>query len=732
MSEAYFKKVLDGAVDDVTASMSGGRNENLNKAAFSIGRHAHLSPANIDSAIMALHAAAKQVGLNDIEIKTTIGSGFKRGGENPKELESSDSMPYVASELDRLVTRLAQKELIARDDETRAEKIRKASDAWDRAVPITRENTDAVRPALLYLNSRGLRASTADGVAKFSPNVYDGPAIIFAATTPEGVVEGIQSVLLTPEGRKREVNGISKYSRGVIAGNVMQIGAAQGDKPICLVEGPEDALSVRQAVRDDAIVVCTFGKAGMSTYTPPRASDVTICADPDLDVDKCSDVLQGDGSTAVHVVRFDMLGIENVKDANDYLREAGEDKLREALASAKPVSVVVQEKMESERQWPTAFVPIDPEKIPKRRWVYDTAYIRSYVSVLASQGGVGKTSLQIVEALAICTGRDLLGEQVHERTNVWLINLEDPMEEAQRRIAAAMKYYNIKPQDIEGRLFVDAGRDVQIKFAIQNRDGVTTNDEMVQYMSDKIEQYGIGMVFIDPWVGANDGINENDNVAMNAAVSAARWVCDKTDCAMVLTHHVRKSNGDDATVDSIRGAGSLIGAARAARVVNKVSMEDAMKLGVNEKEALGIMRVDDAKSNLAPPADKAVYRRMHGVLLPNQEYVGVAIPFKMPDLFDGVKAKHAMLVQRAVGVAEENGDPYRENVRSKNWVGKAVASALELDIDKKPEKARAKAIAEKWIQTGVLKLEQFSDKRAGRDVTIVSVGEWITRAEAGL
>ena len=731
MSEAYFKKVLDGAVTDVIASMAGGRNENLNKAAFSIGRHAHLAPASIDSAIMSLHAAAKQIGLDAIETKMTIGSGFKRGGENPKELENSDSAPYVTSELDRLVTRLAQKDLIARDDETRADKIRKASDAWDRAVPITRENTDAVRPALLYLNSRGLRASTADGVAKFSPNVYDGPAIIFAATTPEGVVEGIQSVLLTPEGRKREVNGISKYSRGVIAGNVMQVGEAQGDKPICIVEGPEDALSVRQAVRDDAIVVCTFGKAGMSTYTPPRASDVTICADPDLDVDKCADVLQGDGSTTVHVVRFDMLGVENVKDANDYLREAGEDKLREALAGAKPVSVVVQEKMESERQWPTAFTPIDPALIPKRRWVYDTAYIRSYVSVLASQGGVGKTSLQIVEALAICTGRDLLGEPVRERTNCWLINLEDPMEEAQRRIAAAMIHYNVKAEDIEGRLFVDAGRDVQIKFALQGRDGVQTNDEMVQYMSDKIQQHNIGMVFIDPWVGAND-INENDNMAMNAAVAAARWVCDKTDCAMVLTHHVRKSNGEDASADSIRGAGSLLSAARAARVVNKVSEDDAMKLGVNEIEARGIFRVDDGKSNLAPPAAKAVYRRMHGGQLPNEEYVGVCIPFTMPDLFDGIKTKHAMEVQRLIAAAAENQQPMRSSMQAKGWAGHAVALAVDLDTDKPHEKAKAKAILQKWVQTGVLRIEDWPDKRAGRDVKCVVVGEWITGEEAGL
>ena len=728
MSEAYFNKVLDGAVHDVIASMKGGRNENLNKAAFAIGRHAHLSPANTDNAILQLHTAARQIGLKDFEIKSTIGSGFKRGAENPKQLENSDIQPYIPSELERLVSRLASKDLIVRDEETRQDKIKKAQDTWERAVPISRENKDAVRPALLYLNSRGLAASSAVGVAKFSASTYDGPAIVFAATAPDGTIEGVQSVLLTPEGKKREVNGISKYSRGVIAGNVMQIGDMQGDKPICIVEGPEDALSVRQATGDDAVVVCTFGKAGMSTFVPPRASDVTLCADPDLDVEKCADVLQGDGSTTLHVVRFDQLGVDNVKDANDYLREAGKDKLREALATAKPYAQAVQEIKQSERNWPTEFEVIDPALIPKRRWVYGKHYIRGYVSVLASMGGVGKTSMQGVEAMAIATGLPLLEEPIHETVNVWVINGEDPLEEMQRRFAAIMIHYNIKPEQIQGKLFLDAGRDLQIQFAKQTRDGILTDEDMLQFMVDEIKRKNIGLVIIDPWVGFND-INENDNVAMNAAVAAARWVADQTDAAVVLTHHIRKTNGEDATVDSVRGAGSLIGAARAARIINKVSQEDAQKLGVSEHESLGIFRVDDGKANLAPPAANALYRRMHGVELPNGEYVGVCIPFKMPDLFDGVSARDARDVQRLIGAAAERQEPMRLDARAKNWAGNAVAVQLDLDVEKKNEKSRCKAILKKWIDTNVLKVEEWPDKRAGRDVQCVVVGEWISHSE---
>ena len=164
---------------------------------------------------------------------------------------------------------LAQKEMLVRDEETRQDKIKKAREVWERAVPISRENKDAIRPALLYLNSRSLRASTATNIARFSPNVYDGPAIIFPALNELGEVQGVQSVLLTMDGKKREHNGINKYSRGVIAGNVMRIGDEHDGAAIIMVEGPEDALSIHQVTKDhvEAAIVCTFARRGCRRTT---------------------------------------------------------------------------------------------------------------------------------------------------------------------------------------------------------------------------------------------------------------------------------------------------------------------------------------------------------------------------------------------------------------------------------------------------------------------------------
>jgi len=102
----------------------------------------------------------------------------------------------------------------------------------------------------------------------------------------------------------------------------------------------------------------------------------------------------------------------------------------------------------------TPFRWTDPASIAPRRWIYGHHYIRKFVSETVAPGGYGKSTLAITEALAIVTGRPLLGITPNERVNVWLWNGEDPMEELQRRIAAACLHYDIDPSELEGRLFV--------------------------------------------------------------------------------------------------------------------------------------------------------------------------------------------------------------------------------------------------------------------------------------
>ena len=383
---------------------------------------------------------------------------------------------------------------------------------------------------------------------------------------------------------------------------------------------------------------------------------------------------------------------------------------------------------EAAPDWPSVYDMFDEASIEPRKWIYAHHYLRSFVSVLASAGGIGKTSLQIVEALAIVTGRPLLGEEVKERTNVWIVNLEDPLEEIQRRVLASMRHYGIKKSEVEGRLFVNAGRDFSLKFGIQSRDGVLPNTKLVEYLCKKIPEKQIGCVFIDPFVGAHS-INENDNMAVNAIVAEIRRVADETKSAIGLVHHIRKGNGEDASIDSVRGAGSLIGAARAARVINRMSADDAAKLGIDEAEARSIFRVDDGKANLAPPAASAVYRKMEGVKIDNGEWIGVCIPYTLPDVWGDISGKDAKAAQKIVANAQTDGEPLRESSQSKNWVGVPIADMLGIDISEKKGKAKVSSIVKMWIKTNVLAVERITDPRQAREVSVIVVGEWINGDE---
>jgi len=383
---------------------------------------------------------------------------------------------------------------------------------------------------------------------------------------------------------------------------------------------------------------------------------------------------------------------------------------------------------QSAPDWPTPYDMFDEASIEPRRWIYGNHYLRSFVSVLASAGGVGKTSLQIVEALAIVTGKPLLGEPVKEQTNVYIVNLEDPLEEIQRRVLAAMKHYGIHADEVRGKLFVNAGRDFSLKFGIQTREGVLPNTKLVEYLCHKIPEKQIGCVFIDPFVGAHS-INENDNMAVNAIVAEIRRVADEAKCAIGLVHHIRKGNGEDASIDSVRGAGSLIGAARAARVVNRMSPDDAARVGIDEAEARSIFRVDDGKANLAPPADAAVYRKMIGVKIANGEWIGVCVDYKLPDAFDGISGKDAKKMQQIVAEAHTSGEPFRESSQSANWIGVAVANMLNIDISDKKGKGKVSTIVRTWLKTNVLATEKVMDKKKGRETNVVVVGEWINSDE---
>ena len=49
----------------------------------------------------------------------------------------------------------------------------------------------------------------------------------------------------------------------------------------------------------------------------------------------------------------------------------------------------------------------------------------------------------------MATGRNLLGHSVKRRMRVWYWNGEDPLEEVERRVAAILLHYDIRPKELK-------------------------------------------------------------------------------------------------------------------------------------------------------------------------------------------------------------------------------------------------------------------------------------------
>jgi hypothetical protein len=181
----------------------------------------------------------------------------------------------------------------------------------------------------------------------------------------------------------------------------------------------------------------------------------------------------------------------------------------------------------------------DPCTIAPRPWVYDRHFIRNFLSGTFAPGGLGKSSLLIAEALAMATGKNLLGVLPKTQLRVWYWNGEDPWDELQRRIAAACSHYHVNATDLGDRLFVSSGRDTEIVIAYDDRGGTRVATPVVEALCTEIRAKRIDVLILDPFVALH-GVSENDNNKINAVCRHFAMVAEKTGCAIELVHHVRK------------------------------------------------------------------------------------------------------------------------------------------------------------------------------------------------
>lgn len=386
----------------------------------------------------------------------------------------------------------------------------------------------------------------------------------------------------------------------------------------------------------------------------------------------------------------------------------------EVIEAAAPIAAPAQKTAQPFEA--TSLDDLDLDHIPPRRWLYGRELVRGFVSVLGSPGGVGKTAYGMVAGFSIAANRPLLAvagqpvpptHKVHKTGAVWFYNLEDPLDEMRRRAKAVMLHHKVRRDEIAGRIFLDSGRDRPLVIAIRNRDGDLIASPLVEPLVAELKRRGIILLVVDPFVQSH-GAEENRNEEMNLVMSLWGQVAHRADCAVWLVHHFRKG-GQMGDAESFRGAGAIQGAARVMSTLAAMSKEDASKLGVQDEHRRQYIRLDNAKANMAPPADRAEWFKLVGIPLsngdaeyPDGDYVQSVEPWQPPSPWEGIPWSLVVRVLEILSGEPSIGEQYTLDTRSKErWAGNVLLTELG------QTEGQARAMLKAWQESGVISETEY-------------------------
>ena len=320
---------------------------------------------------------------------------------------------------------------------------------------------------------------------------------------------------------------------------------------------------------------------------------------------------------------------------------------------------------------PYAIIPAD--EIPYEVNIYGTHHQKGLVSLTVAAGGTGKSSLTIIEALAMTTGRQLLRVKPERPLRVWLHNGEDPMMVLNARIAGAAKSYGLTSFDTGGRLLVTSGHNLPLKIAKIGNRGYEIDETVVRKIKATILRYGIEVMTIDPLMSFHS-VQENDNGAMDAVIKELGKIASETGCAIDVVHHTTKSAAVGSAAS--RGASSIVDAARAVRVLAHLEPNELEKLPIGN-----YLKVSETKNNNNARATAAALFVIQGEDLKNGngrpgKVVPVVKTAEWPQKAGALTDDDARSVEAALvhlGMGE-----YRESSKSSSWVGHAISEFFDI------------------------------------------------------
>lgn len=320
----------------------------------------------------------------------------------------------------------------------------------------------------------------------------------------------------------------------------------------------------------------------------------------------------------------------------------------------------------------TPLEPFDANKLPLRPWVIDTFACRGRITMLAGPGGVAKSTYSILTAVALAAGRsDICGFPIAKPMRVAIWNQEDDLDEMQRRIAAVMKKFDVKWDDLKDdknkpMLCVNSGVDSPFYLGRRTPDGLIVPGKDIANAVEAIKELDVALLILDPLIEMHEA-PENDNALMRQVMSNARNIAVQGNCAVMIATHTKKppqasSDGFAGEMDAARGASSQFGVVRIGETLFSASPKDAKEWRF-EGSHLDYVRLDSAKNNLAARRKDPIWFKREQVLIgaydeadeTSGEKVGVMRPVEVKRKEIEIENDLLEIIARTIDEHEELG-----------------------------------------------------------------------------
>jgi hypothetical protein len=350
----------------------------------------------------------------------------------------------------------------------------------------------------------------------------------------------------------------------------------------------------------------------------------------------------------------------------------------------------------------------DYSTIPPREWLLGTTYCKGFLSQIIADGGVGKTALRMAQIGACVTGRSLTEEHVFRRSRWLILSFEDGENELRRRVYASMLKHGIRPADLDGWLFLCAPKGIKLARIVN---GAPEAAELEILIRRAIPVLNLDGVCLDPFVKTH-GVNENDNNAIDFVCGLLTAISIDLNISTDLPHHTNKGVMQAGNADKGRGASAGKDAARLVYTLTPMTPDEAEMFGVSEPDRRSLVRYDNGKVNIAPPATAAKWFRLVGMPLGNgtREYpagdnVQAIEVWQPPEMLDGLDSPLLNRVLDDIDAGMANGQRYSAAGRATD----RAAWAVVLKHGPTKTEKQCRGIVSAWVKSGTLFNETYYD-----------------------